>query len=150
MSYTHTVWETGDVVTAERLNNIEQGVQDMNSDYTPTTWVSGDTVTAEKLNNIEQGIANGGGSSDFSTATVTMVGTTPDVEFQCVSVDENGMVPTIYFSTGSGTATVVLYQGRASLVNYNEYEMSISGDIVYDTAMDEYIITGDCTITISS
>lgn len=92
----------------------------------------------------------GGGSSDFSTATVTIVGTTPDVEFECVSIDEDGMHHTISVSTGSGTATVVLYQGSASLINNNEYEiMSISGDIEYDVAMDEYTITGDCTITIS-
>ena len=30
--------------------------------YSPTTWQTGDTVTAEKLNNIEQGIANAGGA----------------------------------------------------------------------------------------
>ena len=28
--------------------------------YTPTTWAAGDKVTAEKLNNIEQGIVNAG------------------------------------------------------------------------------------------
>lgn len=27
--------------------------------YEPTVWASGDTVTAEKLNKIEQGIVNG-------------------------------------------------------------------------------------------
>ena len=26
--------------------------------YTPTTWADGDLITAEKLNNIENGIAN--------------------------------------------------------------------------------------------
>ena len=30
--------------------------------YTPTTWANGDVVTATKLNKIEQGIAEGGGS----------------------------------------------------------------------------------------
>ena len=32
--------------------------------YTPTTWANGDTITAEKMNNIEQGIvdaSSGGG-----------------------------------------------------------------------------------------
>lgn len=29
--------------------------------YTPYTWQSGDTVTAARLNNIEQGVANAGG-----------------------------------------------------------------------------------------
>lgn len=31
--------------------------------YTPTVWVTGDTVTPEKLNKIEQGIYDAGGSS---------------------------------------------------------------------------------------
>lgn len=29
--------------------------------YTPNTWATGDTITAEKLNNMEQGIAGAGG-----------------------------------------------------------------------------------------
>jgi len=94
-------------------------------------------------------ISGGGGSSDFSAANVTIVGTTPDTEFECISIDEDGMYHTIYVSTGSGTATALLYKGSAILININEYEMSISGDIEYDHAMDEYTITGDCTITIS-
>lgn len=28
--------------------------------YTPNTWATGDTITAQKLNNMEQGIANSG------------------------------------------------------------------------------------------
>ena len=32
----------------------------MNNSYTPTTWATGDIITAEKLNKIEQGIANAG------------------------------------------------------------------------------------------
>lgn len=30
--------------------------------YTPTTWATGDVITADKLNNIEQGIVNAGGA----------------------------------------------------------------------------------------
>ena len=29
--------------------------------YEPKTWTCGDTITADDLNNIEQGIANAGG-----------------------------------------------------------------------------------------
>ena len=32
--------------------------------YTPTTWQTGDTITATKLNKIENGIANAGGGFD--------------------------------------------------------------------------------------
>lgn len=31
--------------------------------YTPTTWQTGDTITAEKLNKLEQGVSEAGGSS---------------------------------------------------------------------------------------
>lgn len=31
--------------------------------YTPTDWKSGDTITSEKLNKMEQGIADAGGTS---------------------------------------------------------------------------------------
>ena len=37
--------------------------------YTPTTWASGDVVTAAKLNKLEQGLANGGGGSFIVTFT---------------------------------------------------------------------------------
>ena len=34
--------------------------------YTPTEWSSGDVITAEKLNKLENGVASGGGeSNDF-------------------------------------------------------------------------------------
>ncbi len=33
--------------------------------YTPTEWNTGDTITAEKLNNMEQGIASAGGGGAF-------------------------------------------------------------------------------------
>ena len=33
--------------------------------YTPTTWQNGDVITAEKLNHMEDGIAEGGGGSDY-------------------------------------------------------------------------------------
>ena len=29
--------------------------------YTPTNWQTGDTITAEKLNKLENGVASGGG-----------------------------------------------------------------------------------------
>lgn len=37
--------------------------------YTPTVWVTGDTVTPEKLNKIEQGIYDAGGSSSVFLVT---------------------------------------------------------------------------------
>lgn len=31
--------------------------------YTPTTWTTGDTITAQKMNKLEQGVANAGGAA---------------------------------------------------------------------------------------
>lgn len=44
--------------------------------YTPNTWATGDTITAQKLNNMEQGIANAGGAVQvgytFADGTITL------------------------------------------------------------------------------
>ena len=37
--------------------------------YTPTMWTTGDTITATALNKIENGIANAGGASGLVTDT---------------------------------------------------------------------------------
>lgn len=76
MAYTPTDWECGQTVTAEKLNNIERGVAEVNSEYTPTTWQCGDVITAEKMNKIEQGIANaGGGGGSWTVLTEESVTT---------------------------------------------------------------------------
>lgn len=62
MNYEPTKWQNGDTITSAKLNNIEDGVSEVNSEYTPTNWQNGDVITADKLNNIEQGIVNAGGS----------------------------------------------------------------------------------------
>lgn len=71
MSYTPTEWESTDVVTATRMNALEQAVGDMNMSYTPNTWSDGDILSADKMNALEQAVASGGGgSSDHFICTV--------------------------------------------------------------------------------
>lgn len=36
MSYTPTEWQTGDTITAEKLNNMEQGIENSNSPFIVT------------------------------------------------------------------------------------------------------------------
>lgn len=144
MSYEPTTWVNGDIITATKMNNIESGVQSVSSSYTPTTWVNGDIITAQKMNNIEQGIANaGGGSSDFSTATVTfgsvnimelpyidgdsvVVGVNDATTYQVpiktggtLDVDIDGIPPTAFSTTG---AVEVVAKGLRGAT------VSISGD----------------------
>lgn len=142
MAYTPNEWACGDTLTAEKLNNIERGISEMNGEYVPTEWQCGDTITAEKLNKIEQGIASGGGSSDFSTAKLTYSG---DATIYISRIYNNAVTPII---AEAGTYDVVLYNGVA----YGELEqvlgnVSVDGAIEYDD--DAVTITGDCTITIS-
>ena len=38
--------------------------------YTPNTWITGDIITAEKLNNLEQGVAGAGTAATTAQAGV--------------------------------------------------------------------------------
>lgn len=48
MAYTPTVWATGDVITAEKLNKAEQGIADAYEVFTVTVTESNGTYTADK------------------------------------------------------------------------------------------------------
>lgn len=45
LRYNPTVWQTGDIITAVRLNKMEDGIED--ADETPVNEVTGSTVTQE-------------------------------------------------------------------------------------------------------
>lgn len=153
MAYTPSEWSCGDIVTADKLNNIERGIAEVNSEYVPTSWQCGDLITAEAMNKIEQGIADaGGGSSDLSTATLSIVdegGYRVNLKF--ATLNERG------FSSGgypewisTDNLSVILYKGAAllELENLDSANISISGAIE-NVGGNTYAITGDCTITIN-
>lgn len=158
MSYEPTTWVTGDIITATKLNNIESGVQSVSSSYTPTTWATGDIITAVKLNNIEQGIANaGGGSSDFSTATVTVVNNT-NVNYTFSGAffysDEQIIDSELYAErNGTTTGDIIIKNNAVSALGFDsvptpDKTVAIAGNITESVAF-HYEVTGDCTITVS-
>lgn len=52
--------------------------------YIPTEWKTGDVITADKLNNMESGIANGGsGGSTAIIATITPAPDDELYEYKC-------------------------------------------------------------------
>lgn len=55
-NYSKTTWQDNDIIQADNLNNIEQSINQINNEYTPHTWVEGEEITAEKLNNINTSI----------------------------------------------------------------------------------------------
>ena len=156
MSYTPTVWQDGDHVTAVKLNKLEQGVDSMS--YTPTVWSAGDVVTAEKLNKLEQGVADsGGGGGDLTTATVTFINNS-GISFPingCFAIETGGDEPYVSSSfeylvkdVEESTATIIIFKGEADLYAVGDYSISTSGDIE-DVGDGYYVVTGDCTITFS-
>ena len=165
MSYTPTEWESTDVVTATRMNSLEQAVGDINTSYTPNIWSDGDILSAEKMNALEQAVASGGGgSSDFSTAEVTIINNANNsVDFNVPLALEEGEYddnsPALccasngYVDGGNTFAMkVVLYKGTGALAlsSIDVPQVTLSGNImpVFEDGL-EYYITGDCTITIS-
>ena len=152
MTYTPTEWNCGDALTAEKMNKIERGVSDMNGEYTPNEWSCGDTITAEKLNHIEQGIADSGGSSDFSTAEVT-VSNQDGVMFLLSTVTDDGREGASFsfplVDVSYGTVQAVLYKGTAyGLILVESINVTTTGAAEYNESDGILIITGDCTITI--
>ena len=152
MSYTPNEWESGDVVTTARMNALETAVGDMNMSYTPNTWSDGDILTAAKMNALEQAVASGGGgSSDFDTAEMTIV-TESTEQINAPFIAHAPMEPSFDYINAfsqvvpSGTYDVVLYKGNAVIQILNN--ATVSGDIE-DLSGGMYLVTGDCTITIS-
>lgn len=55
-NYSKTTWQDNDIIQADNLNNIEQSINQINNEYTPHTWADNEEITAEKLNNINNSI----------------------------------------------------------------------------------------------
>ena len=103
-------------------------------------------------------VEGGGGSSDFSTAEVTIQITAenPDVyiAIPAIATSPTDMILNQQYNTlNSSTAqilTVPLYKGTLAVTGNSAGEISVnvSGSVQQVGALD-FLITGDCTITIS-
>lgn len=126
------------------LDNEQQNVVDVKS--------TDGVINSVKVNGQEYG---GGGSSDFSTAEISISG---ESESQC-SVISPHIIPTPFgydllladsadYASGD-SITVVLYNGKVSIsASVESGSITVSGNIEHMDG-NEYLITGDCTITIS-
>lgn len=98
---------------------------------------------------LDQLSGGGGGSSDFSTAEVT-VNANQQFEFYAPLInDEHGYLGA-YDNINpdeSETLTVGLYKGKAVTRFYTSGVVSVSGNA--QLMNEQILITGDCTITIS-
>jgi len=108
-------------------------------------------ITGIKVNGEDYG---GGGSSDFSTAVVTVTGKPTFFAAEVASLTENGLKGTCRKSPSENSFTVVLYQGSTIMQGVKGITPSFSipadeTNIILDESNGWYLITGDCTITIS-
>jgi hypothetical protein len=99
-------------------------------------------------------VEGGGGSSDFSTATLTLVGFTNE-HVTCARVLENaeyGLQGTFGDASVGADGTqieVILYKGVAYFAVGGLGTKTPSGNITFDSDLDMFVMTGDGTITIS-
>ena len=168
MSYEPNTWSNGDTITATKLNNMEAGVQDMNSEYTPTTQANGDTITAEKLNHIEQGIADGGGGGggDLINAVVSVTSdstTVLSLDSHLVNAADVGLSLSGYLidnrvstiEPGSSKSILVPHNGLIYSVLDRTIEV-VEGNATVVTQIEDGVtfyvlrISGDCTVKLTS
>ena len=95
---------------------------------------------------------SGGGSSDFSTAEVTVNGVGAFIA-NVATLTENGLSGLCFKSPLENSFTVVLYHGETIMEGVSETPHFVipesETNIVYDEDNGWFLITGDCTITIS-
>lgn len=113
----------------------------------------------EMYNKVTVNVEGGGGSSDFSTAVLTMTNTTENpVIFEVPCYRDGAEVlltrAVIFGALGGEPATetinVVCKSNGATLSIASEgVTATTSGDIQFIQGQNLYIITGDCIITIS-
>lgn len=121
------------------------------TDYLPGSIKHLNMLLGEQLT---EGEGGGGGSSDFSTAILTVNGNFKQSDlFIAPLIDKDPNNEDIAFpmiQSGNSTNTVILYKGRSSLLFMGSQSrtITVSGNIE-DVGSGAYIITGDCTITIS-
>lgn len=89
----------------------------------------------------------GGGSSEFSTAVMTITVDSNETYLALPHITENGIsTETLALTAGANEITVPLYNGKLIVYdNFNATFSETSGDIEYDVNFN-YVITGNCAV----
>lgn len=108
----------------------------------------------EMYNKVTVNVEGGGGSSDFSTAEVTLIngGSAMGIGlYLCVVDDVNNCTATTarLIDGTSKTFNAILYNGEAYASLYDSTSVDSYDGNIETSGKNGYVITGDCTITIS-
>lgn len=140
--------------------------------YIPNTWVVGDVITADKMNNIEQGIVDASQNSGTAFVTIKYSGWSGshtasdhigymvlnDGEYDCMDEFIDPLViyesPTFVKSIALPPQGGNLYAVYFSIYsNSEQFEGNIATTPVEvwwgSSSYNGYIISGDCTITLT-
>ena len=139
MAYTPTVWETGNVVTAEKLNKMEGGIEDANEKELPS--VTG-TDNGDVLTVVEGAWAKAtpSGSNVVILDETTVQGKTYN-DFIAYS--------------NAGKIIFILFNGTAEETNIPYFMVVMITAAEYDNVGEQYIVkglgldTGGTTYTVS-
>lgn len=118
--------------------------------YTRTTWSTGDTITATKLNNIEQGIVNldnasggGGGGSSSSELLVTV---TKSTSGGSTSYTMDKTYAEIYNAFMAGTHVYVKYfSSTPSSLNNGNYSLNRGEVVTVYKYINAYRVSVSCS-----
>lgn len=117
--------------------------------------LSNSPTSAKSYTSGEWADTSSGGGGDFATATMTLVNNSTNTDLiinGAVVLDVEGYASTttqIHVTTGQEEREVILYKGEALVYRESDtHIVSISGDIT-DDGDGYYVVTGDCTFTLS-
>ena len=112
--------------------------------YEPTQWRSGDTITSERLNKMEQGIAGSGSGEFYAlhtTRTITPAendGDDPTITYSSVELREDGLPIWLIVDNAVGglnTTWAVIY----GLMSYNDEKFYYNDYISVNRSTGEVI-----------
>lgn len=147
MSYTKQTWETGDVITSEKLNHIEDGVANVDGrnpliTFNFSGFGSVSTIWGFAIGELDAGTYQAKRFIEYDIDTL----------YEVTVFAPNGQYITcLPLSVPTKEGWALLFRKP----NPDYYETTVSGNISqttvplnFGTLDDAYIITGDCTIDI--
>ena len=144
MSYTKTTWATGDVITAEKLNNAEDGIaaNDTALAGKQATLVSGTNIKTINNESIlgSGNIAISGGSSGTMVVTYDDTEDTIDKTYQqLLTAYQNNILPVLYMQNDAYTDGEAYY--IAPCLAIYDYAEQIGADPTYHARFIYYAVT---------
>ena len=113
--------------------------------YEPTQWRSGDTITSERLNKMEQGIASGGSGDAYvlhTTMTVTPAeneNDDPTVTYSSVELREDGLPMWLIIDNMPSTNGTTTNAEIGELHSYDSEVFYYTNDLIVNRLTEEVI-----------